>query len=468
MPAFLSTAAQLLRLSLPISIGLAALVGMVTVDTIVSGNAGITELAGLAVGATFLQPLMLFCIGLCSALTPLVGQLTGADRRLDIGRMTQQGLLVALITGLAALVLLLVLLPLIKWLPLDAAVADAASDYLFYMAFALPAICLGVSLKSFCDGQGVVLPAMVVNIGGFLLNIPLDYLFVYGKFGLPAMGTAGCGLTSLVIMWLNAFILFVYTRRRRFAATGIYRQPWHLRGHWLGHFIKVGLPMAFTYMFDELWFTASMALIIPLGTEVVGAHKILENLYIMSILLGIGLAHSGTIITSHRVGAGDFVAARKTAFTAIACSTGITLLVAAALLAGGEHLLALYTDSADIVAMTLPLLPLAVAIMLIDTTQMASIAACRAYSDTFVPFLLQAGSYWLVGFACSVTLVYGCGVYGCGLNGFNLMHLIFGGWVGEGFGLRGVWWGFVVAMGLSATLMLWRINRTSRAAIAQQ
>jgi Na+-driven multidrug efflux pump len=193
---------RLLALMLPLYIANLMHIGMGVIDTIVAGVAGPVELAAVALGTSVCAPIMVAVGAVLTIVGPMVSRMRGAGTERQIGLLLNNAKVLALILMVveaAALYGGLYIFPLVTN---DPVLAEKAAQYVWYMILGVPASVLLRAVGGYFEGYGQTRPAMVLSLGGLLLNVPLNYVLVLGKWGMPALGGAGCGLATAIIHWM--------------------------------------------------------------------------------------------------------------------------------------------------------------------------------------------------------------------------------------------------------------------------
>ena len=163
------------------------------------------------------------------------------------------------------------------------------------------------------------------------------------------------------------------------------------------------------------------------------------------IPLGLGMATS--IRVGYNVGAGDYVAARRSGLVAVGAGFVFALFAVSSLLLGGEFIVSLYSSEASVVELATGLLVIVAFFQLTDDLQVIGMGALRGYKDTRAPFLIALICYWVVGFPVAWVLGFGY---------FEALDL----------GVYGYWIGMATGLTCAAILLLYRFNRVSRREIA--
>ena len=200
---------KLIPLAFPVLVVNLSIVGMGAVDAIVAGGAGVTDMAAVALGSSVYLPVTLFACGVLMIIGPVIANMRGKSHESRVGYMTNHGLWLALMLSLVSMPVIYALRNVFGWISDDAAMCEMASAYMFAIMWGLPANLGFVALKSLNEGSNMTRPAMYVGICGLLLNIPLNYMFVFGMYGFPRMGGAGCGAATAVIFYIEFLLRFL-------------------------------------------------------------------------------------------------------------------------------------------------------------------------------------------------------------------------------------------------------------------
>ena len=200
--AFFSHTKSLLKLAYPILIAQLIQNLMGFVDIVMAGRVSATDMAAVAVANSIWLPLILTVYGLIMALAAIVSQHAGAKNYIEISKQTYQTAWIALTLGLFLIALYYLLAPLIApSIELEGKLKPLLFDYLEYIVWGAPGYCLYLVLRNYSEGLSYTKPTMVISIIGLLVNIPANYIFIYGEFGAPALGGAGCGVATALVYW---------------------------------------------------------------------------------------------------------------------------------------------------------------------------------------------------------------------------------------------------------------------------
>jgi MATE family multidrug resistance protein len=270
---------------------------------------------------------------------------------------------------------------------------------------------------------------------GTLVNLPLNYILIYGKLGLPAMGGIGCGWATAISNVVAAAGLLVYLNRSR-----VYRQ-FHLvrdfaRPDWatIVYILNLGVPIGVTIFVEASMFSVIALFLAPLGPVVVAGHQIALNVVSLLFMAPLSLGLALTLRISFLMGAGAPDTARLIAKSTLLLAFVLALVFALLLLALPDQIAGLYTNDSAVQSVTTHLLLFAALFQLADVTQVTCISALRGYKDTRIPLVIMLLSFWGVGLPLGWVLT-------------------FTDWLGSAMGAAGFWVGLSVGL-LCAGVML--------------
>ena len=430
-----------MQLATPVIIGQVAVFSMNFVDTVMAGRLPDKEisLAALGIGGAVWSSMLMFVLGTLMVVQPIVAQLDGAEMKSEAASQTRQALWIALVLAVPFWLVCYFSEPLLNGFGIDPVIVPQAAGYLRAISWGAPAMSLVFLLRFFSEGSGHTRPTMFYGVAGALLNIPLNYVLMFGKLGLPALGTVGCGYATSIVIWLQFLLLVLYIGSHRhykpFALMSRLEKPdwpkiWSL--------LKVGLPIAVAIFVEGSLFVGAALLIGRLGPVPAAAHLIAINFSALLFMIPVGLSSAISIRVGNAIGRGDMGAARYAGFIGIVIVLGFQTISASAMFFFPGLIVSIYTDDLVVAPLAVSLLFYAAIFQYPDGLQMVAAGALRGYKDTRAPMLYMIISFWLVG----MTL------------GYNLTF-------NQGMGPAGMWVGMIAGLTIAAGLMLLRFRHTS-------
>lgn len=387
-------------MALPLIAAQIASVGMGTVDTIYAGRLSKEALAAVAVGANLNVVFFVFFMGVLMACSPIVAHRTGAGQAdARVGAFAREALLLSvLMAGLWVLAAHLLAEPVLLHLGLDEITGRMGVEFLRAYSWSAFGFCSWFVLRYVAEGGGCTKPVLVSAVVGLLSNILLDWIFMYGKFGVPAFGAPGCGWATTISTLLMALVLALqYRSNRMLIPLQLFRRTRLRLGANAREIIRLGLPIGLILLAEAGLFVLAALWMARFGADAVAAFQVAINFAAVVFMIPMSVGLATTVRVGHAVGAGDFHAARQ---------RGILGMKLGLLNAGSNACIMalfpglitdLYTDNAAIAALAVQFLGLAALFQFFDGLQVTANGALRGIKDTRMPMVITVAAYWLVG-----------------------------------------------------------------------
>jgi MATE family multidrug resistance protein len=427
----------LLRLTGPLLLAQLAQTAMGFVDTVMAGRYSAIDLAAVAVGSSIFFPVYLFLIGLQSAVTPLVAQAHGRGDGQSVRRSIRLGMAIGGVAGLLLMPLLWWTGPFMVWMGVSPEVIPITERYLFAVSWGLPLGGLFFALKG--GGDGLALPRLSMFAGFFGLgvNVVANYVLIYGKLGLPALGGAGCGwATSFSIFAMLVFIALLLGRSRIDGTAHLFAPAARSlrQGTSAASFLRLGIPIGLALFIECSIFTVIALFIAKLGAQVVAAHQIALNFTSQAYMLPYSLATALTVRVGFTIGRKRVRRLGRIVRTGLGLALMGAALTCGAILLFSPQIAALYTAEPLVRQLAASLLLYAAIFQLPDAIQVNAGGILRGCKDTRVPLVLMLFAYWGIGLPLG---------YGLGLKNLGGMEP----------GPQGFWIGLICALTVAALLM---------------
>ncbi|ROS64635.1 MATE family efflux transporter [Vibrio crassostreae] len=436
---FTRESGALMHLSIPIILTQIATQAMGFVDTTMAGQVSPADLAAIALGTSLWIPVLLLLRGVIMALTPVVAYHRGARDFQSISVEFFQMVWLALIASVLLIAYLVSAKPILEWIGVAAEIIQIGSDYAFALAFGVPGIALFYTLNGFCEGMNNTKVPMIISVVGLLVNIPVNYVLIYGKFGFPEMGAVGCGWATSLVYWLMSGMLYSYIKGHHHYKTIISFTDAKPKVKEMLHLLRLGLPIGMNIAVCGSIFAVIALMIGRIGAENVAAAQIALNISSLTYVIPMSISFGITIRVGHALGEKDELGAIERSKVGILVAALISLLSVAMFLLFPEWIIRLYTTDPAISATAAVLLTFTAMYQFSDALQTSANGALRGYKDTKIPMILAIASYW--GLALPLGMVLGL-----------TDHIV------PAMGEEGFWIGILTGLSVSATLMLIRLR----------
>jgi len=384
---------------MPILITQVAMYMITFFDILMTGRYDTYHLAGVTIGSSFWVPVYTGLAGILMALTPIIAQLIGSRRKNDVRPYVQQGLYVSIV--LSAIVFLLILFavaPILDAMPLDERVREVASGYLKGMSLGLLPLFAYTVLRSLFDGLGVTRVSMFIILLSAPINLLLNYLLIYGKWGFPELGGVGAGYASAITYWLVLLIAIAvawkwrpFNEYKLFVAWGkVSFAKWK-------EILFIGLPIGLSIFVEISIFSAVTLLMANYSTEIISAHQIALNFTSLLYMIPLSISMGATILVGQSIGAGQLKDAKHYSYLGIGFAMLFSFVAIGILLLFREEIASLYTTDLNIVELSMHFFIYAALFQLSDAVQAPVQGALRGYKDVNITFMMAIISYWIIG-----------------------------------------------------------------------
>lgn len=437
---------QNLRLALPVVLTQLGQILTQFADNLMVGQYGGDDplpLAAVSFGGAVFFILFITSIGIALGMTPLIGELYAQGNRERSSHLLQNGILFYGALGIAMTAFQYAIIPLMYHLGQPVEVVDAAIPYYKMLVWSMPFVMLFFAFKQFLEGVGNTKVEMVVTIIANLANVGFNWIFIYGRCGLPEMGAVGAGLGTLLSRIIAPVLMIGYFYARREYRD--YLERFALRNYsWkeVGQLTRMGLPIALQMFLESSAFVGTGIMMGWFGDgakTAIGANQIATTIANCAFMIVMSIGAATTIRVSHCYGArnlGEMTMAAKASYHLVLAWNAFAAVVFLSL----RHVIpTLFTSNAEVIRIASQLLAFAALYQLSDGIQNVSVGILRGIQDVRIIMPIALISYWLLNLPVGY------------LVGFTL-----------GMGPAGLYIGFTFGLSTAAVLMILRIRRSIR------
>ncbi len=432
---------DLLKLAWPVFVGQIAVMLNGVIDTVMAGRLSAVDVAAIGLGSSIYISVYIGLMGVLLALSPIVAQHYGARHYHQIGPDTHQAAWLAVLMAVPGCV---ALASADLWIALSdppPEVASVTRAYLWATAAGLPAALLFRVFHALSSAIGNPKAVMAINLVALAAKAPLNALFMHGwRSGdtvlVPALGGAGCGVSTAILMWLSLLLALAALRvqplyrRLGVIGRGAFSRPDPAR---LRNLLALGLPIGASHLVEVTSFTFMAVFLARLGATTAASHQIAANLAALVYMVPLALGTATGVLVAQSIGAGRPAEARERALAGLRVALGCAAAIALALFAGRERIAGLYSTDAAVVATAAGLIALVALFQIADATQAICAFVLRAYRITTLPMLVFVFALWGVGLGGGWWLAFVVGASShpwadavAGARGF---------WIATGFGV---------------------------------
>jgi multidrug resistance protein, MATE family len=430
-----------LALAGPIIVGQVSQMLMGITDSIMIGRVGKVPLAASAFAGSLWGVAFLLGLGLLIPVAVLVARAHGGGRDAEAGDWLRHGVVLAVAVSLLVGLLMLALTPWLTEFGQPPEVVAAMRPYYEILVVSILPTLLFQTFRQFAEAMGRPWVPMGIMLGGVAFNVFLNWVFIYGNLGMPALGLAGAGWATLISRVTGVALIVVWLHR-----TPVIRSAWPRdwrRGLALARYrvmFGLGVPAAACLLFEAGAFTAAAIMMGWLGATALAAHQIAISCAAFAFMFPLGLSMALSLRIGRAIGAGESHRLRPIFFSAqlmtvlFMSGTALTFALAGRLMAAG------FVTEVEVITLAAQLLVIAAIFQLFDGSQVVSTGALRGLTDVKIPTLINFVAYWVLALPAAYLL------------GFK------GSW-----GPVGVWVGLAAGLAVAALALLARFLRRTRA-----
>lgn len=419
-----------LTLGLPVIAAQLLQMSMNFVDTVMAGNLSAEALAAVAVGGAVFFPFIMLAAGIMMAITPIIAQLVGARNFKEIGVNARQGLWLSQLLALPVFLIIRNLGIVMELLNVTPVIIPVAQGYLDAISWGVFPLCAYMALRFFNEGMSVTRPSMYFALLGVLVNIPANYILMYGKLGFPKLGAVGCGYASALVGMIMFLGMLIFTIKhqpyRRFNIFSSMRMP---EWQYFKEILRVGIPIGLSSTMEVTMFAIVSLLMGSLSAVAVAGHQVAINFSAMTFMVPFGLSTAITTRVGNAIGKKSMSEARQRGYVGIALSTAFMGFTAIVMFSIPDLITGMYTQDRAVQQVAISLLYMAAIFQLSDGLQVSGYGALRGLKDTKIPMYVNLVAYWVIG----LPLGYYLGIT-------------------ASFGPQGLWMGLIAGLTVAAIL----------------
>ena len=434
-----------LKLSLPVMLGMLGHTLVSLVDNIMVGKLDPTNLAAVSLGNSFVFIGMAIGIGFSSAITPLIAEADSENNHHKLQSTFVHGIILCTALSLLLFLSIFFFRDIMLLMNQPEAVVELALPYLELVVISLIPLLIFQAFKQFCDGLSLTIYPMYAAVIANVINVLINYVLIFGKFGFPQMGIMGAAIGTLIsrtVMLVFLILIVKYNSKIKQCLNDI-RQI-KIDKLMFKKILAIGIPSSLQMVFEVVFFTTAIWLSGLLGENPQSANQIALNLSSMTFMIASGLSVSAMVRVGNQKGLKNYVDLRRISFSILLLGLILALFFALCFILFSDLLPYIYIDlnntlnykdNLEVIEITSKLLIIAAVYQISDTIQVIILAALRGMQDVKIPTLITFVAYWLIGFPISYFL------------GSDDM-----------LGSEGIWIGLLSGLTIAATLLYIRFN----------
>lgn len=397
----------MLSLTWPVVLAELGWVLMGIVDTVMVGPLGPAAIGAVGTGSTMFFAVMVLGIGTFFALDTFVSQSFGAGRIDDCHRWLVAGLQLAAVLSVALVAVGLLGVSLLSYAGIHPDVLVVLQPYLARLMWSAPALLIYTVLRRYLQAMNIVRPIMLGVVITNVINLVANWVFIYGHFGVPAMGAVGSAwATTCARVVLAVYLWIVVLRRERSRPSGLHDVTWAWDGARIWRLLRVGMPAAFQVTLEVGVFAVAAALAGRISPAALAANQVVLNVAGFFFMIPFGISSAAAVRVGQAVGRRDPRAVRRAGWLALALAAGAAAVVGALFLTVPQWFLELFTRDPSVLGVGVAVLLVYALFQPFDAFQCVATGALRGLGDTRTPMLFNLFGHWLIGLPLAYVLCF--------------------------------------------------------------
>lgn len=386
------------------------------VDNIFLGQIGPAEQAAGILSNNLYIFVLVFAIGVSYAATPLITSAYENNDLLKKASLFKNSLLLNFVVALGCFIVLYLGADLLKYMRQPAEVVNLAIPFFDVLIFSMLPISLFFTCKQYCEGLSNTKMALVISLVGNLINVLLNYMLIWGKFGLPEMGYLGAAWASFYARFFMgvSFLLLVFAAPVTREITTVMSQVkinWaELRALW-----RIGFNSAMQFTFEVAAFVIAGLMAGSFGKEQIDSHGIALNIAAFTYMFGSGIGSASTIRVGIYKAQNNWIGIKQASATSVRLVLMVMGGFGVLLLLLRNYLPLAFSSEERIVELAAQLLVIAAMFQLFDGLQVTMIGILRGLEDVKAPTVITLVGYWLIALPLAYFLAFNLGLETVGI-----------------------------------------------------
>lgn len=417
---------KLLQLSIPLIAGQLGLVFMGFFDNLMVGKLGHIPLAAVGIANSVFFLVSILGIGILLVISTLVAMRLGNGQQEQIPSLLRSGMFISLLLTVLLGAILFYISYHFEFMNQPKEVAAIAGPYLRLLALSQLPMYMYMAAKGITDGYELTRVSMAATLSALLLNIFLNWLFIFGNWGFPRLELLGAGVaTFLSRIYMAVFVLLYIWKSNRVPITGqqMFRYRRSLDLSQMKEILRLGVPSGFQYFFEVAAFAVAAVMAGWIGAKSLAAHQAAITLASVTYMFATGISAGASILVGAEFGKHDLKAAGHYGKLAQLVIFSCMLIFGLLFVLFSKILVGLFVFDPEVTEMAISLMLLAAAFQIFDGVQAVNLGILRGLEDVKIPLWITLSAYW----AIAIPLGYWLGI--------SMDYGIFGIWIGLTCGL---------------------------------
>lgn len=400
---------ELFNLALPMVAGNLGIILIGAGDVFVAARYSTNTLASISIANSIISCIFLFGMGILGSISPLLSNFRG--EKSNIKKYFLPTIIFAMILAVLSAILSLSIIPLIDKIGFPTILISDIKKYIFVCSFSIFGAYLQISLKEFLQAYEIVIFPNILNLLGVIIHLFLDFVFVFGLFHCPAMGTIGLAIATLLSRTILGLIMLIYCLSfinvRKYTDLGYFK-----------NLLKIGFPIAFAILLEVMAFNIITILVGRMSGIFAAGQNILLTITTATFMIPVAISNAVAVKVGFANGAGNYADMKRYSISGIGISVIFMTVCAICFISAPQFFVKIFTEDKTLIQICAPILILAGFFQIFDGIQVSLGGVFKGLKKTKIVMLGNIFAYWVLGIPLGIVLAF-------------KMHMdLYGFWIG--------------------------------------
>lgn len=388
---------ELLNLAFPMIVGNLGIILIGAGSVFVAAKYSTDTLAAVSIATSIISCIFMFGIGLLTSVSPLLSNLRG--QRNSAKKYFLSTIIFAMILAIISMAIILLSVPLVERIGFDPKLMPGIRDYMIICAFSTFGGYLHASLKEFLQAYEIVFFPNFIAIFSVILNVYLSFVFVFGWYGLPELGTAGLAWAAVAIRTMEGLCLLIY-------CLSFIRVQKYLEFRYCINLIKIGLPIAMAILFEFLAFNLVTVVMGRVSGIFAASQSILLTISTVTFMVPLAISTAIAVKVGFANGAENHVDMKRYSIAGTLVSVAFMSLCALVFILFPTFCVRIFTQDINLIKICVPIMLIVGIFQVFDGLQVSLSGIFKGLKKTNIVMAGDLFAYWALGLPLGFILAF--------------------------------------------------------------
>ncbi len=394
---FVETAKELLKLALPIIMGNIGIILIGAGDVYIAAKYSTDALAAISLANSMVGTIFMFGLGLMISISPILSNKRGAKK--NAKKYFYPSIKFSMILATILTIVCMLIIPVVPHIGFENKLVKIIQEYIFVIAFSTFGAHLHIALKEFLQSFEIVFFPNFVTILGIFLNLGLNFIFVFGFAGIPAMGVIGLAIASVLVRMFMGISLLVYClflfKFKKYSDKNYYKS-----------ILKVGFPISCAIAIEVTAFNSIALLLGRVSSIYAAAQNIMFIVTSITFMLPLAISNAIAVKVGFSNGAKEINKIKRYSLSGIVISSLFMACCGCLFTIYPNSIVRIFTNDESLIRLVVPALYVAAAFQLFDGLQAVLGGIFKGLKNTKIVLIASFIGYFCVAVPLGAFLAF--------------------------------------------------------------